>query len=141
MAKASVQHTKRCLAFTVPGRRGRRPCICARKERKRIQLLEQELRRPEAEAETSLVCMRRGIRGEPCSKCHGWGRFYYPNTGIWRSKPGMIVGHGFTWGVCDACWGSGDEARPGVDLRGLEEKKLCTVCGKEKVLVCQVRLK
>jgi len=73
--------------------------------------------------EDELLAARRGVQN-PCEKCGGWGRFHYPNTGTWDSKPGdgKIVGHGFTWGTCDACWGSGDRDRPGTDLRKLTEQ-------------------
>ena len=61
----------------------------------------------------------RGV-DEPCDKCDGLGRFNYPNTGTWRASKGMVVGRAFTMDVCDACWGSGDAKRHGVDLRELE---------------------
>lgn len=54
-----------------------------------------------------------------CTKCNSTGRFHYPNTGTYDDRPNMIVGHGFTWDICDQCWGSGDENRPFRNLREL----------------------
>ena len=50
----------------------------------------------------------------PCSKCRGLGVRAYSSTAIWR---GGVGGQAITGGICDACWGSGTEERPGVDLR------------------------
>lgn len=50
----------------------------------------------------------------PCPICTGSGRRGYANTATWRGGAG---GQMMTDDVCDACWGSGDADRPGVDLR------------------------
>lgn len=55
-----------------------------------------------------------------CPKCEGAGEYYYPNTTTWRSRPGMLAGQTFTWGICDLCWGTGDEKNPGENLREKE---------------------
>lgn len=52
----------------------------------------------------------------PCTKCSGFGRRAYANTTTWR---GGIGGQMITGGVCDHCWGSGDENRHGTNLREL----------------------
>lgn len=77
---------------------------------------------PPAVTVEELVRQHRGIHGALCPQCSGWGRFHYSNTGTWRARrhPGMIVGHGFTWGVCDVCWGSGSAELPGENLHELE---------------------
>lgn len=58
----------------------------------------------------------RGIK-EPCMRCGGAGRRAYGSTSTWR---GGIGGAAITEDVCDACWGTGDDARHGVNLRALE---------------------
>lgn len=59
----------------------------------------------------------RGVHPEDaCPTCRGVGRRMYSNTSGWR---GGIGGAAMTYDVCDACWGSGDAHRPGVDLRSL----------------------
>lgn len=58
-----------------------------------------------------------------CPKCDGSGSYCYPNTATWDDRPGLISGQGFTWGVCDACWGSGKTSRPGTDLRKIAEQR------------------
>ena len=88
----------------------------ARKPKQRTMSEQAEAAKIEA-----LLIQHRGIRGPLCEKCHGWGRFYYSNTGTWTNA--AIVGHGFTWGTCDACWGSGEKGRPGVDLLAFEAMK------------------
>ena len=44
----------------------------------------------------------------PCEVCGGWGVVTYGSTATWR---GGIGGQAMTPGVCDRCWGSGDEHR------------------------------
>lgn len=53
---------------------------------------------------------------EPCTKCHGLGVRGYPSTATWR---GGVGGSLITVDVCDACWGTGDADRTGVNLRRL----------------------
>jgi hypothetical protein len=53
---------------------------------------------------------------EPCTKCHGFGNKSYPTTATWR---GGVGGQAITVDVCDACWGTGDAIRAGVNLRRL----------------------
>ena len=55
----------------------------------------------------------------PCKKCQGTGSVTYSSTAMWR---GGIGGSMLTLGVCDHCWGSGDEHRHWTDLRKLEDK-------------------
>lgn len=57
-----------------------------------------------------------------CEKCGGTGRCHYPNTATYNSRPGILVGHAFTWDICDLCWGSGNEDRPYKNLRKLNEE-------------------
>lgn len=62
----------------------------------------------------------RGIDHEtaPCEICAGSGVRSYPNSSGWRNRP---AGQAVTSGVCDKCWGSGDPARPGANLRQLQD--------------------
>lgn len=52
----------------------------------------------------------------PCRDCAGSGRKAYPTTACWA---GGIGGNMITSGTCDRCWGTGDEGRPGINLRRL----------------------
>lgn len=52
-----------------------------------------------------------------CESCRGEGVVIYPNTSTWNR--GGISGQMMTEGVCDKCWGTGDEERKGVNLRNL----------------------
>lgn len=61
---------------------------------------------------------RRGVE-TPCKKCSGFGHRAYGNTATWRGGKG---GQMITGGVCDHCWGSGDELRHGANLRELFNK-------------------
>jgi hypothetical protein len=73
--------------------------------------------------ETVLDLDRRLAYYEPdmyvkrCSACHGRGRRVYPDTSTWRG--GGYAGQAFAVGICDRCWGTGDEGQPGTDLRAL----------------------
>ena len=60
------------------------------------------------------------LHGIACSECHGYGGKTYPSTALWRR--GGIAGQAFTWGVCDACWGTGRTDKKGINIRALEEK-------------------
>ncbi len=53
----------------------------------------------------------------PCPICRGAGGYWYGSTSTWR---GGIGGAAMTWGVCDTCWGSGDEHHHWMDLRKLQ---------------------
>ena len=58
-----------------------------------------------------------------CTKCSGTGVRAYGSTAGWS---GGIGGQMMTSGVCDHCWGSGDEHEHGADLRkirGLQRAK------------------
>ena len=59
------------------------------------------------------ICSFRGVH-HPCTKCYGMGTLLYGSTATWK---GGIAGAACTMGVCDHCWGSGDEYRHWVDLR------------------------
>jgi hypothetical protein len=61
----------------------------------------------------------RGIETE-CHVCHGTGSKLYGSTSTWR---GGVGGCSMTWGVCDHCWGSGDEHEKWANLRSLESKR------------------
>lgn len=65
-----------------------------------------------AEMLTTHARQWRNIYSPICGDCHGSGVRHYPNTATWRKRPGQIVGHAFTWDVCDRCWGSGDPLKP-----------------------------
>jgi len=49
----------------------------------------------------------RGIEN-PCKECGGWGVKAYATTSTWHSGAGGMT---ITNGVCNICWGSGDEIR------------------------------
>lgn len=72
----------------------------------------------------------RNIR-TPCARCHGLGCYLYGSTSTWR---GGIGGAAMTRGVCDACWGSGDAARHGEDLRAWRAKQSAQVAARAATL-------
>ncbi len=49
-----------------------------------------------------------------CSGCSGTGTRTYGSTSTWRHG---IGGQSITDDVCDQCWGTGNAARPGPNLR------------------------
>lgn len=51
---------------------------------------------------------------KPCSSCSGSGVLLYGSTSTWQ---GGIGGAMMTEGLCDKCWGSGNQEKPWVDLR------------------------
>lgn len=55
---------------------------------------------------------------DPCLICDGSGVRYYTAFATWK---GGLSGHGMHPDICDACWGTGDRFRHGVDLRQLAE--------------------
>ncbi len=55
-----------------------------------------------------------------CIRCKGSGQRLYSSTTTWR---GGIGGCAMTTGVCDKCWGSGDEKNPGENLREKRDKE------------------
>jgi len=55
-----------------------------------------------------------------CKKCGGTGKRIYANTSTWRHG---IGGQVITEDVCDSCWGTGNEDRPGINLRKERNKK------------------
>ena len=57
---------------------------------------------------------------QPCGRCGGDGQRSYSNTATWR---GGIGGAAITSDVCDGCWGTGDAANPGADLRAWEASR------------------
>lgn len=61
----------------------------------------------------------RGV-DDPCLKCDAAGKISYGNTATWR---GGIGGATITQDICDACWGSGDRFRTGMDLRKLRSEE------------------
>jgi len=61
----------------------------------------------------------RGVE-DPCRRCRGVGVVMYGSTATWR---GGMGGCAMTKDVCDACWGSGDRYRHGVDLRKLRDEE------------------
>lgn len=52
----------------------------------------------------------------PCKVCGGTGVRVYGSTATWHGGAG---GQMLTRDICDHCWGSGDEARKGVNLRAI----------------------
>lgn len=54
-----------------------------------------------------------------CPACGGSGVVSYASTATWRGSAG---GQQFTSDVCDKCWGSGKQNKPGVDLRKMFSK-------------------
>ena len=73
-------------------------------------------------ANQALCIEWRGIEN-PCKKCGGSGYRSYPSTATWH---GGIGGQAITRGICNRCWGSGDEVTKWVDLRKVknDSKKL-----------------
>jgi hypothetical protein len=65
----------------------------------------------------------RGIE-KTCKECLGKGKKPYGNTSIWRKS---IGGNAITVGICDKCWGSGDEENPWLNLKMLD-RILCDSC-------------
>ena len=57
----------------------------------------------------------RGV-DTPCGGCGGFGVRTYGSTAQWR---GGIGGQMLTQGICDKCWGSGDDNSPWMNLRDL----------------------
>ena len=64
-----------------------------------------------------------------CTACHGRGRREYPDTSTWRR--GGYAGQAITVDICDRCWGTGDEGRPGTNLRELVERYKAVDGGEE----------
>jgi hypothetical protein len=60
----------------------------------------------------------RGI-DDPCPRCGGSGVRVYGDTTTWRRG---IGGQSMTTDVCDDCWGTGDRAHKGVDLRRMRNE-------------------
>jgi RecJ-like exonuclease len=54
-----------------------------------------------------------------CERCSGSGVLSYSNTSTWYHSAG---GQQITSDVCDLCWGSGKQNKPGADLRKLFSK-------------------
>lgn len=54
------------------------------------------------------------VDSRPCGECSGTGRKVYGDTSTWH---GGIGGQTLTEDVCNRCWGSGDRANPGENLR------------------------
>jgi hypothetical protein len=64
----------------------------------------------------------------PCETCHGLGTRPYPDISTWRHADlsrQIVIND-----VCDACWGTGDEYRHGVNLK---EVWLRVAVSKEKL--------
>lgn len=58
---------------------------------------------------------------EFCPECEGAGVRSYASTSTWA---GGIGGMQITADICDKCWGSGSDRRPGVNLRRLRGTKM-----------------
>jgi len=69
----------------------------------------------------------RGIENI-CPACGGAGVRAYGSTSTWH---GGIGGQMITGGICDKCWGSGDDQRPWLNLRVLNN--VLTKEQKEKI--------
>ncbi len=69
----------------------------------------------------------RGIE-HICPACSGAGVRAYASTATWH---GGIGGQMITGGICDKCWGSGDDESPWLNLRILNN--VLTKEQKEKI--------
>lgn len=56
-----------------------------------------------------------GFEYERCRRCQGTGMFLYADSSTWRHL--RLTRRLQTQDVCDRCWGSGDRANPGENLR------------------------
>lgn len=84
------------------------------KAQQRIQELEGQLKDPKWNEEAlKLFLLWREIE-TPCTKCGGTGWRAYGDTSTWR---GGVGGQAISGGVCDHCWGSGDEKKHWADQR------------------------
>src|SRR5574342_79379 len=86
--------------------------------------IEDALRERDAAREAlrdALKCYRGVSLDRACESCGGWGVRLYGSEATWR---GGIGGAAMTRDTCDACWGSGDRERAGIDLRTMVAK-LC----------------
>lgn len=77
-------------------------------------------RRMFSEEETHAMFLRWRDVEDPCSRCHGTGRIIYGCGATWRGGAGAAC---IERDVCDACWGSGDRFRSGVNLRQLRDEE------------------
>jgi hypothetical protein len=74
-----------------------------------------ELDRLHAEVERLLEYLSNPLQAEkPCGRCNGRGRRAYASTATFW---GGLGGASITDGVCDGCWGSGDEWNKNPNLR------------------------
>ena len=65
--------------------------------------------------------MWRGIEPDcACKTCGGSGTRAYGSTSTWRGGAGGMM---ITNGVCDKCWGSGEEGRPWPSHRSYASMK------------------
>lgn len=62
----------------------------------------------------ALKGLNPAMRAPIACVCLGRGRIWYGSTATWR---GGMGGASMTEDVCDRCWGSGNRASPGKDLR------------------------
>ena len=60
----------------------------------------------------------------PCRACGGAGARVYPSGSTWRGGMGAAA---MTRGVCDVCWGSGEEGHPWENLREARDTMLAQV--------------
>jgi hypothetical protein len=88
-------------------------------QRKRIQQLEFELQQRKDEFHLDAASWRGVESDRICKACGGTGEKVYGNTATWRGGCG---GQSMTRGVCDTCWGSGDN-QPWTDLRKLLQER------------------
>jgi hypothetical protein len=75
----------------------------------------------DAELRLRFLAWRQIVPEDVCRICDGVGRRTYGSTATWR---GISLGEvTMTTDVCNACWGSGDRYRVGVDLRRLRDEE------------------
>lgn len=74
------------------------------------------------------VLEMRGVE-YPCTKCHGIGVRTYGDTATWGGGGGGQI---ITNGVCDVCWGTGDEYRHGANLRQFRHKSVGVIIDENK---------
>ena len=106
----------------------------ARAEAERYRQQYEKLYQRTRELEHRLAYYEPDMYIKRCTQCDGRGRIEYPDTSTWRR--GGCAGQAITIDVCDRCWGTGDEAKPGTDLRQLRKgiEALETFARAEKAL-------
>ena len=82
--------------------------------RARIAALEEDLQKEKDSRFERMLSWRGLDLRQYCKKCSGSGEWVYGSTAVWW---GGVGGQAMTRGVCDQCWGSGDDKNPWTNLR------------------------